>query len=341
MPSLGLSLTLNRPQGASASKYITLNVPSGQTWVNANSYSGAKGIKVTGGGTLSLAIANTFTGGVLVVDGSTIRNDVAGSIGPGKVILQNGTFLTYGSNTNEINIPAGCAGKINSASGLNLSGSITGGGTLTIDPAILYVQMLGNNSAFRGTFVAAKPATYATPFVRYMATNNTSGLTSYNFSGGNASANGGVGGGIRFTTNGIYAMGSIQGSAPIYTASGAAGYVQLRIGDKNENTTYSGSFYDGPSSYSRILLQKVGTGTLSLSGASGYGGGTFIDQGAISIFNASALGTGGIIINSGGSLNLNGIAIANAITVNAGGILNLNGATLATSPTNNGGTIKP
>jgi autotransporter-associated beta strand protein len=68
-------------------------------------------------------------------------------------------------------------------------------------------------------------------------------------------------------------------------------------------------------------LTKIGSGTLRLSGANSYSGGTFLNGGTLDSDSANAFGTGFIIVGSGTTLDLQSHNVANSITNNGGTIL--------------------
>jgi fibronectin-binding autotransporter adhesin len=68
-------------------------------------------------------------------------------------------------------------------------------------------------------------------------------------------------------------------------------------------------------------LFKTTAGTLIISGANTFGGGTTVDAGTLTVGNITALGTGAVTIASGATLNLAGFGVANAITVATGGTI--------------------
>ena len=85
-------------------------------------------------------------------------------------------------------------------------------------------------------------------------------------------------------------VGSIEGSGT-FTLGGN----QLTVGGNNLSTSVSGVI-DG----SGGSLVKVGSGTLTLSGANTYTGGTTVNGGLINFTSAANLGTGTIALNGGG-----------------------------------------
>jgi autotransporter-associated beta strand protein len=124
-------------------------------------------------------------------------------------------------------------------------------------------------------------------------------------------------------TNGKTAIGSLAGSGLVSTAG-----QMLTVGNNNLDTTFSGMIEESGG------LSKVGTGSLTLSGANTYTGGTTVSAGSLLVDNTSgsATGTKAVKVN-GGTLGGNGI-IAGAVTLGTG---SGSGAFLAPA----GGTAKP
>jgi autotransporter-associated beta strand protein len=78
-------------------------------------------------------------------------------------------------------------------------------------------------------------------------------------------------------------------------------------------------------------LTKLGAGTLALTAANTYSGGTVLDAGTIRLGNNAALGTGGLVISLGSILQAGsaGLTVNNAITVAGGGAtIDTNGNTM-------------
>ena len=95
------------------------------------------------------------------------------------------------------------------------------------------------------------------------------------------------------------------------------GYETLIVGSNSLSTTFSGLIEDSEF-YSGGALVKIGTGTLTLSGANTYTGGTTVDQGTLLINNQSGSGTGsGSVQLTGGTLGGSGI-ISGEVAVGTG-----------------------
>jgi len=111
--------------------------------------------------------------------------------------------------------------------------------------------------------------------------------------------------------------GSIEGSGLVFL-----GALDLTIGSNNLSTTFSGLIQDGSSGGGGGTggsLTKVGTGTLTLTNANTYTGGTTIEDGTLLVNNTSGSGTGsGSVQVNAGALGGRG-TIAGAVTVGTGG----------------------
>ena len=99
-------------------------------------------------------------------------------------------------------------------------------------------------------------------------------------------------------------VGSIEGGGLVVLGS-----KNLTVGTNNLSTTFSGLIRDTGS------ITKIGTGTLTLTGANTYSGGTTIERGILLVSNISGSGTGtGAVSVNAGTLGGSGI-IAGAVTV--------------------------
>jgi autotransporter-associated beta strand protein len=113
-------------------------------------------------------------------------------------------------------------------------------------------------------------------------------------------------------------LGGLQGSTNLALTNASGTAVALNVGGNNSSTTYSGALSGGGA------LNKVGTGTLALSGNSSFTGATIISNGAIRVSNNNGLGAtnGGTTVLAGAALELDGgITIgAEALTLSNNGI---------------------
>lgn len=105
-------------------------------------------------------------------------------------------------------------------------------------------------------------------------------------------------------------IGSLAGDGGV-----ALGAKQLQIGSNNQSTVFSGIIQDGGLGGS---LSKIGTGAVTLSGASTYTGGTTVSAGALVVSNTTGSATGpGTVSITAGTLGGAGI-VAGAVTVGDG-----------------------
>ena len=132
--------------------------------------------------------------------------------------------------------------------------------------------------------------------------------------GGGTNASGarftvGAGGAIILPSLGTVDVGSVEGAGTIHLGHG-----ELRTGALNTSTTISGpiaGFVTNP------RLTKIGTGTLTLTGANTYIGLTKVDGGTL-VINGSTPGS--VEVNDGATLKGIG-TIGGTVTVNSGGVL--------------------
>ena len=118
-----------------------------------------------------------------------------------------------------------------------------------------------------------------------------------------------------------FTAGSIEGAGRIVLGGG-----QLTVGSNNLSTTVSGVISDCGASDGCLnvsaggSLVKVGTGTLTLTGANTYSGSTTINGGTLAISDDSNLGGDGSLVFNGGTLRfMTGLYVGRDITLNAAG----------------------
>lgn len=263
----------------------------------------------TGAGAISLAGANTYTGGT-VIDAGILAIDNDGEF----------TFGTLGSGTTTIHgdTGSGFAGTLqfltNSSAGgdmFTLTGSTIDGGTGGT------VEFYGASTAGSGTFTVEGATVSGTAggFVIFLGTSTAGSATLI----ANGSANAGAGGSIFFVENSLggtaavkvygngyldigfhnagLTIGSLEGTGQVFLGAN-----NLTIGSDNTTTTFFGTVQDGGAAGGVLgSLTKIGTGTLTLTGTNTYEGGTTITGwGAIEFSSGDNLGTGNITLDGGG-----------------------------------------
>ncbi|MEZ0276919.1 MAG: autotransporter-associated beta strand repeat-containing protein, partial [Roseimicrobium sp.] len=239
----------------------------------------ARTIDVGTGNTLRIG---TTLGGILVTAGSGgLTIGVAGSAGT----------LTTQSATSEIVLYNDAAVTINSVIANNTATSLTKGGS--------GVLSLNGNNTFTGG-VVVNQGSIVLGHVAGLGVNGNVTLrpsTSLNLAG------------FAATINGLAGSGNV-------TNSGAAAI--FSIGSANGSSVFAGVIANGAGT---ITMQKLGTGTIALTGLNTYTGGTIISNGTLIVTN---LANGGLASSLGQSSN----AASNLILGGAGttGTLNYTGS---------------
>ena len=187
---------------------------------------------------------------------------------------------------------------------------------------------------------------------------STAGNANVIVTGGNNAGPGGavaffdqaIGGTVQFTLSGNgsisfhmsklpeLTMGSLNGSGIVNMGSKT-----LTIGATNLDSTFGGVIQDGPTG-SNARLVKEGTGTLTLTGANTYSGGTTINAGILLANNTtgSTTGSGAVQVNAGtlgGSGSIAGAAIVGTNTGTAAFLAPSKGATKPATLTIRSGLI--
>jgi autotransporter-associated beta strand protein len=322
------------------------------------------------GGTLGLVSANSYSGGTVLKDGGRITTTESGVLGSGAVQQQgNGTALSLlgsasaGSNTYTV----GRAGSADSGNALSFSQSATAGNaTIALNgagwtaPGVNAMQFSGDASAGASTVVNQGGAAY---FLQNASagtaaiTNGDKSLLAFGMaaSAGSATIANQAGGMVRFSDSATAAQASIANAAGgtldvsgMTAAGGTAvgalssagavvlGATRLTLGGLNANDVVSGTVSDKGSVFAQPgtgiggAIVKVGSGTLTLTGANSYTGGTTVAAGTLSVNNASgsATGTGAVQVQGGAALVGSG-TIAGDVSLDKGGVLSAGNAGVA------------
>lgn len=134
------------------------------------------------------------------------------------------------------------------------------------------------------------------------------------------------GGSVSLGGSGTLALGSVEGSGVLsYYGDPDGSSGNFQIGGLNTSTTLNAQIQEQTGTLS---ITKVGTGKLTLTGASNYTGGTNLYAGTLSLGNNDALGTGPLYAYDGTTIDIkDGITINNKLYVDVGQIINVDSGT--------------
>ena len=282
--------------------------------------SGSGSLTQSGSGTTDLQGANTFTGtttvnaGFLVGDGP---NDMSGALGSSSTItVNNGGTLESGSNDNSL------LGKSNATTGAIL---LNAGGTLTVSlntttnhlrTVTLAGGILDGTGALAGD---------AATFGRWVLDQTVT---------------------VQGSTN---ATSTIEALGVGLSQSGGTQFLVNKSG-ANPDLAVTGTFSHLASSADNGFV-KTGTGTMNLSGANTYTGGTTVSAGTLqlgdgttdgSIAGLSIVDNATLVINNANDLTYAGIISGSgSLTKSSGGLLTLTGTnTYSGTTTISGGVLQ-
>jgi autotransporter-associated beta strand protein len=257
------------------------------------------------------AINSSWLGGVAVFQGSSGTVTVSGPVAFQGLQFTSSGYTLAGSGQSDQLVPTGVA-DVNVGSGLTatISAPITGpGGLQTTGAGTLILS--GSNTYSGGSAVNAGTIG--------IASNTALGASS----GAVAMANG-----TTLQAEGNFGVANNIGITGIGT-----------VDTQNNSLTLSGVISDGTNAGT---LAKIGSGTLILSGANSYSGGTNLASGVLQVdapsvmngttITSSAIGTGPLTL-AGGTLQAGAAyTIANAATISSsGGTIDANGYTFTYS----------
>jgi autotransporter-associated beta strand protein len=321
-------------------------VTGGELSIGSTTALGAGAVNLDGGtlqitGTAVGALSNSlnFLGSNTLDIESPTANPftVSSSIGGASLAKTGpGTLILTGSNSVlGITVSAGALQVGNGGTTGNLgSGNVTDNAILSFDESgTLAVNNIISGSgsvtqAGSGTLVVGVINTYTGG-----TTISTGTVQLGNATATLGSSSGGVAiaGGATLDLHGFNAnVGTLAGSGTVDTL--AAGTPTLTVGTGNGGAEFDGVIQN---TVGTLALNKTGTGTIILTGANTYGGGTTIGGGILAITQDSAVNNGvGNINFTGGTLQFGGSAAVTGYTssLNFGGSQNINlGAALGSS----------
>ena len=268
-----------------------------------------------GSGVVNLAGVNKFDSvfvyGGTVTCGSVSANNTA--FGSAPITLYAGKLQMQDSNTtsqtgpwsNTLIVPEGASVQWNLPKRWNLTNKLLGKGKITVNAPYVRNYFRGDWSAFEGTIaVTGQDFIIDNKYGFGKATLSlASGVKAYHNSGDHS-----------------FAIGALAGVDGATLGDGSKGAnVTWTIGAKGIDSQYAGVIQG-----TNCKLNKVGQGTLTLSGANVYTGMTTVSAGTLQVANTSgsATGTASVKVQSGATLAGTG-RISGVVTVYDGGTVSL------------------
>ena len=285
---------------------------------------GAGSLTKIGAGTFAMDGANTYAGGTILQAGVLeLTSDVANAsgFGTGGITLQGGTLRMYddinSSNTSSwpVTVPSGASARFEADGRSALAFTLSGSGTLEFFTPYIRTDLTGNWSAFSGALNVTTDSDGGDVRIA-----NTYGLAAASLTlPANITA---------YTTvnsTHTFAIGALSGAGTLSGDTNNGKTVTWQIGAKNLDTTFSGAITNlvGTNVVGPAALAKVGTGVLTLSGASTYTGATTVSAGKLVLSGASL--TSPVTVSSGASFGGRG-SITGNVTFNSGSTLLANPA---------------
>lgn len=277
--------TIGGLTGAGTTNLTGANLTTGNASINtfSGTMQGTGGLVVQGTNETALSGTNTFSGGTTINSGTlSLANDGSNLSDTGLVTVNApGTLLLVGDETigavqgsGAVNIFSGVL-TTGDASSTTLSGNITGAGSLVKQGA--------------GTFtVSGNVATNATVNAGTLALSGTNTMTSITVDGtgrlrllSNAAA-GGASGQITTTGSVISYGNGVNSATPINLNSNTTQLEVLAADSATQSGVISETAGPRP-------IEKIGTGTLTLSGANTYTGATTVTAGTLNVQNGAAI----------------------------------------------------
>ncbi|MER8373456.1 autotransporter-associated beta strand repeat-containing protein [Mesorhizobium sp. M1406] len=277
---------------------------------------GSGGLIKEGGGTLLLSGTNLYSGGTTITAGA----------------LRAGSVQAFGSQTALMTVNAGAT--LDLAGFANRVGALAGGGSVVLGSATLTSG--GASGTFTGAISGSGGFFQTAGGVQTIVGCNNSYTGATSVSGGTLSvdclANGGLASGIGASSSASANLVLNNGNL-IYTGGSTTtnrGFTLGGTGTLTVNNPAATLQFSGAVGGTG-LLQKAGTGTLVLSGANTYTGGTSVTAGILRAGSTSAFGSGGVALSNTAGVTLDLAGFNNTVGyLNGGGALGGN-VTLGTA----------
>ena len=290
--------------------------------------SGSGSLKKSGNGTLAVTGRNTYTGGTTIKAGrfqlSSFEANEFG-LGTGLVTFENGGILsmldTWDGDYDYMNtlgpwsmyVPTGAIARLNAAGRCRLSGALTGAGVFEMYTPFIRTELNGNWSKFAGT-------------IKILSDTDGGDFRINNYNGyGKATVDLGSNVSAYFlntvsSSGTTFDIGALTGAANSYFKGGSTGGRTLtwRVGGINTDAVYPGTIAENAAS-SILAINKMGTGTWTISGANTYKGATTVSAGRLLVNNTTGSGTGTGNVSIAANATLGGTGtISGTVTMIAG-----------------------
>ncbi|MFN8237263.1 MAG: autotransporter-associated beta strand repeat-containing protein [Chitinophagales bacterium] len=322
----GASGSTNRNFTLTAGTTSTIDVTNALT-ISGAAASTTGALSKTGAGTLTLSGANAYTGAT-TINGGTLQFGANGTLPSATAVTlanTSGVVLDVNGKTQTIGSLAGGGGTggnvslgagtltVNGSTSTTYSGIISGSGTLAKNGTGT-LTLAGANTYTGATTVSAGTLQLGAAGSGANTPLGTTGTgTTVSATGAALDLNGftlAIAEGLTLNGTGVSSGGALvnsSGTAVSYSGNIALGSASS-IGT-NGNITLSGVVSGG------FSLTKVGAGTLILSGANTYSGGTTITAGTVQLNPSATLSSGACTFNgTGAALSTSGITAGRAIT---------------------------
>jgi autotransporter-associated beta strand protein len=320
------NVTINVTATMSPSIMVVSNSSKSYSF-SGSDISGTGSLLKLGNGTVNFNVANTYSGGVTLSNGTIVFAN-GDALGTGTVTANGGTLKwNYisgnGTMANSL-VVNGPVTLDTSVGNWTQSGPISGSGAITRGTSgTLSLYLAGDDSGFTGTFTSPNNGNAVVRFTsptagsanaKWVFNQPVAGRTSIEFNGA-----------------GTISFGSLTGSGPLQSGNNN-GTKTISAGALGLSDTYSGIIANGSST---VALTKVGTGTMTLSGMNTYTGSNNITAGKL-ILSTASLAKGIYLVASNATFGVTntttGSATISNLTLAAGSALEFQRVTNTVTP---------
>ncbi len=282
-------------------------------------------------GTLGLNTISVTNGSVRVKTGAELRlfrGTSGATINPciltRPIVLEAGAVLSYTGNetTDAIDQSVAAAITLEGDASIQAGGGVgSSGGSVfeiagPISGAYGFAKTSTNTLLLSGENTYSGNTTVSAGTLRLGATNCIPGSVELDLDDVPVTGNVIVTGTLDLNAFSV-ALNGLSGAGTVDTLAG--GTPTLTIGKSDRASTFSGIIKNSSGS---LTLIKVGTNTLTLTGANTYSGGTLVSGGTLWVNNltGTGTGTGGVAVGNGAALGGNG-TLGGAVSIDFGGTL--------------------